>query len=35
MWMMPREEWGEFDRRGIIAPLNMAREVEQHGGASK
>ncbi len=35
MWMVPREEWGEFDRRGIIAPLNMAREVERHGGAGK
>ena len=35
MWMMPREEWGEYDRRGIIAPLNMAREVAQHGGATK
>jgi catechol-2,3-dioxygenase len=35
MWMMPREEWGEFDRRGIIAPLNMARELAQHGSANE
>ena len=33
MWMLPREEWGEFDKRGIIAPLNMAREVAKHGGS--
>lgn len=27
MWMLPREEWGEFDRRAITAPLNLEREV--------
>jgi catechol-2,3-dioxygenase len=31
MWMVPREEWGEYDRRGIIAPLDMTREVARHG----
>jgi catechol-2,3-dioxygenase len=34
MWMVPREEWGEYDRRGIIAPLNMAQEVARHGRAA-
>jgi catechol-2,3-dioxygenase len=31
MWMLPREEWGAYDRRGIIAPLDMTREVARHG----
>jgi catechol-2,3-dioxygenase len=31
MWMVPREQWGEHDRRAIVAPLDMAREVERHG----
>ena len=33
MWMVPREEWGEYDRRGIVAPLDMTREVARHGRA--
>ena len=31
MWMVPREEWGEYDRRAVVEPLNMAREVAKHG----
>ena len=27
MWMVPREEWGEFDRKAITAPLNLEREI--------
>jgi hypothetical protein len=27
MWMVPREEWGEYDRKAIIAPLNLEREL--------
>ncbi len=27
MWMVPREEWGEYDRQAIIAPLNLEREI--------
>lgn len=27
MWMVPREEWGEFDQRAITAPLNLEREM--------
>lgn len=26
MWMVPREQWGEYDRRAITAPLNLERE---------
>ena len=31
MWMVPREDWGEHDRRAIIAPLEMEREVAKYG----
>ena len=31
MWMVPREQWGEHDRRAIIAPLDMQREVKRFG----
>ena len=27
MWMVPREEWGEYDRAAIVAPLNLEREI--------
>jgi catechol-2,3-dioxygenase len=32
MWMLPREEWGEYDRRGVVMPLDMEREVARFGG---
>ena len=32
MWMVPREQWGEHDRRAIVAPLQMEREVARYGG---
>lgn len=31
MWMVPREQWGEHDRRAIVAPLNLQRELATHG----
>ena len=27
MWMVPRDEWGEYDRRAVIEPLNLEREI--------
>jgi catechol-2,3-dioxygenase len=27
MWMVPREQWGEYDRQAITAPLNLEREL--------
>lgn len=27
MWMVPRDEWGEYDKRAITAPLNLEREI--------
>ena len=31
MWMVPREQWGEHDRRAIVVPLHMEREVARYG----
>ena len=33
MWMVPREEWGEHDRRAIVAPLDLERELARYGSA--
>ena len=27
MWMAPREEWGEYDRRAVVEPLNLQKEI--------
>ncbi len=27
MWMVPREEWGEHERGGMVAPLRLEAEV--------
>jgi catechol-2,3-dioxygenase len=29
MWMLPRAEWGEYDRDAIIAPLDLERELNR------
>ena len=31
MWMVPRDEWGEFDRRATVAPLDLERELARFG----
>ena len=31
MWMVPREQWGEYENRGIIAPLDFEKEVARFG----
>lgn len=32
MWMAPREEWGEYESRGVVKPLDMKRELARFGG---
>ena len=32
MWLVPREAWGEYDRRGVVLPLDLRREIERFGG---
>ncbi len=27
MWMVPRDQWGEYDRRAIVQPLDLDREL--------
>jgi len=31
MWMVPRDEWGAYDRRAVVQPLDMQRELERYG----
>jgi len=35
MWMVPREGWGEYDRRAVVQPLRMEQEVSRYGGGEK
>ena len=32
MWMVPREQWGEYAARAITGPLSLDREVARFGG---
>jgi catechol-2,3-dioxygenase len=34
MWMVPREQWGEYDRRAVVRPLDVAGELERYGAGS-
>jgi hypothetical protein len=29
--MLPREEWGEFEDRGVVMPLDLEAELERWG----
>jgi hypothetical protein len=31
MWMC-RAEWGEYERRGVVMPLDIKRELARFGG---
>ncbi len=33
MWMVPREDWGEYDRNAVVQPLHLQRELERYGTA--
>ena len=32
MWMVPRDQWGEYEQRGGVMPLDLKREIERFGG---
>ena len=34
MWRVPHELWGDYERRAIVQPLDLRREVERFGTAS-
>jgi catechol-2,3-dioxygenase len=27
MWMLPREEWGEYEDKGVVMPLDLDAEI--------
>ena len=31
MWLVPRDQWGEHERRAVVLPLDLQREVERFG----
>ncbi len=31
MWLVPREQWGDYDRNAVTMPLNLDRELAAHG----
>lgn len=31
MWMVPRDQWGEYERRAVVEPLDLNRELERFG----
>jgi len=31
MWLVPREQWGEYERRAVVKPLDLGKEVERFG----
>jgi catechol-2,3-dioxygenase len=33
MWMVPKDQWGQYDKRAIVEPLDMQREVARYGAA--
>ncbi|HEX5940118.1 MAG TPA: VOC family protein [Dehalococcoidia bacterium] len=35
MWMLPREQWGEYENAAPIAPLNLQQEVARFGSSSQ
>lgn len=32
MWMVPRDQWGQYEKRAVVQPLDMQRELSRHGG---
>ena len=32
MWMVQRDQWGEHERRAVVRPLDLQREVDRFGG---
>jgi catechol-2,3-dioxygenase len=32
MWRVPREAWGDYEKRGVVMPLDIDAEVARFGG---
>ncbi len=35
MWRVPEKDWGEYDRRGVVLPLDLDRELARYGRGSR
>jgi catechol-2,3-dioxygenase len=33
MWMVPRDQWGEYESRAVIQPLDLETELRRYGRA--
>jgi len=33
MWLVPRDQWGEYESRGVVMPLDMQKELSRFGRA--
>jgi catechol-2,3-dioxygenase len=31
MWEVPREDWGDAEKHGVVRPLDLRRELERYG----
>lgn len=31
MWMVPRDQWGQYDQRAVVQPLDLRKELERFG----
>lgn len=34
MWIVPRDQWGEYERRAVVEPLDLERELARFGRGS-
>ena len=34
MWAVPRDQWGAYDKRGVVLPLDLQQEVERFGAGA-
>ena len=32
MWLVPRDQWGQYEHRAVVLPLDIRKEVERFGG---
>ena len=33
MWLVPRAEWGEYEARAVVQPLDLEAELRRYGGS--
>ena len=33
MWLVPRAEWGEYESRAVVQPLDLEAELRRYGGS--